>query len=428
VEFQETRTTLSASGQRIDSVAIIGMGYVGLPTALSFMDSGIPVTGIDINEARLTQIRLRDVDLPDRDVGRLDWHLRSGALTLSVDPKTISGANSVIICVPTPVDANLVPDLGPLRSACRVVVENATPGMTIILTSTTYVGCTRDLLVERLTARGFTVGTDIYVVFSPERIDPGVANHRPEETPRVVGGLTQRCLERGIATLSPTCRVIHPVSSPEVAEMTKLLENTFRAVNIALINEFADASATLGLDITEVIDAAATKPYGFMKFTPGPGVGGHCIPCDPHYLLWQLRSKRQDAPVIDAAMKAIAARPGRVTSRITEMLAEAGVPIAGARIHVVGVTFKPGVADLRESPSLEILQWLMHRGARVTYSDAYVPELRIGNKTLLSYSQPPADADLVVALTIHPGSDTTWLARHQRVLDASFNLPGTRHV
>ncbi|MFZ2165518.1 MAG: nucleotide sugar dehydrogenase [Propionibacteriaceae bacterium] len=404
------------------TVGIVGMGYVGLPTALSFMDAGRKVIGVDVSRLRLAQIQRGDVDLLDRDRDRLRGHLEADALALAESGEALRDAVAVVVCVPTPVDANLVPDLKPLRAACRVVVENAVPGQLIVLTSTTYVGCTRELVVEPLMARGFTPGVDIHVVFSPERIDPGVASHRPEDTPRVIGGVTKACLQRGLDLLEPTCKHLFTVSSPEAAEMTKLLENTFRAVNIALVNEFADASRALGVDVMEVIGAAATKPYGFMRFNPGPGVGGHCIPCDPHYLLWQLKSERRDSPVIDAAMKAIAARPSKVTTRITELLADLGVPPRQARVHVVGVTFKPGVADLRESPSLDILEWLLRRCLRVTYTDSYVPEIVLAGHQLTSRDDVPPGTDLVVVLTVHPDSDVVGLQEFPTVLDASYRM------
>lgn len=260
--------------------------------------------------------------------------------------------------MPTPVDRHLVPDLGALSAACASVVEHAVPGQLLMLTSTTYVGTTRDLLVEPLTARGFVVGEDIFVAFSPERIDPGNARHTQDTTPRVVGGTGRETTDRAAAVLARTAPSVHVLPSPEAAEMTKLWENTFRAVNIALANEFAENCRTLGIDPIPVIEAAATKPYGFMPFYPGPGVGGHCIPCDPHYLLWQLRAERTASPVIEAAMTAIAGRPGMVVRRVRELLGERGLATVGARVLVVGIAYKPGVADLRESPALEIIEEL----------------------------------------------------------------------
>jgi len=261
------------------------------------------------------------------------------------------------------------------------------------------------------------------VAFSPERIDPGVAAHVPERTPRVVGGVTPDCTRHAIQILSESAGSIHPVSSPETAELTKLLENSFRAVNIALANEFADISRQFQVDPIEVIQAAATKPYGFMPFYPGPGVGGHCIPCDPHYLVWQLKSARTSARVIEASMASIAARPGLVVRRAQEVLADAGLPLAGSRILIVGAAYKPAVADVRESPALEIMDELASRGVRVAYTDAHIESVEIKSGRLISESEPGRVTwDLVIAHTIHPEVDHSWISSAARVLDATYTL------
>ena len=265
------------------------------------------------------------VDLLSRDRQRLARHLQRDSLRLTTEPAALSRADAVVVCVPTPIDAHQSPDLRALSGACAAVVDNATPGQTIVVTSTTYVGCTRELIVKPLSDRGLESGRDVFVAFSPERIDPGVEAHAPDSTPRVVGGVTAACASRAAELLAHTASAIHPVSSPEAAEMTKLVENTFRAVNIALANEFSDAARELNVDVIEVISAAATKPYGFMPFYPGPGVGGHCIPCDPHYLLWQLRARRFDSPVTRSAMTAIALRPREVVSQARRCSPRTGV-------------------------------------------------------------------------------------------------------
>ncbi|MBV9351858.1 MAG: nucleotide sugar dehydrogenase, partial [Mycobacterium sp.] len=263
-------------------IAVVGLGYVGLPTALSFADEGAEMIGYDISESRLTDVKSGRVDLLDRDRERLARHLQGERLILTTEPSAVSSADAIVVCVPTPIDLHQTPDLTALSAACASVVDNAAVGQTIVLASTTYVGCTREFLVQPLQARGFQIGRDVFIAFSPERIDPGVEAHAPDSTPRVVGGVTHECTVRAIEVLRHTASTMHSVSSPEAAEMTKLLENTFRAVNIALANEFSGAARELSVDIVEVIQAAATKPYGFMPFYPGPGVGGHCIPCDPH--------------------------------------------------------------------------------------------------------------------------------------------------
>jgi UDP-N-acetyl-D-glucosamine dehydrogenase len=411
-----------------ETVAVVGLGYVGLPTALSLLEAGCRVIGVDASPARLDAIVEQDVDLLPDDLERLRRQVASSDLELTGDAARIAAADAVIVCVPTPVTQQLVPDLGALSGACRSVGSHARAGQAIVLTSTTYVGCTRELLEQPLRERGLRPGEDIHIAFSPERIDPGVPDHVPAATPRVVGGLTPRCTERAAAVLSRTCPVVHTVSSPEAAEMTKLLENTFRAVNIALANEIADVAGHFKLSATEIIDAAATKPYGFMKFTPGPGVGGHCIPCDPHYLLWQLRGDRVPAPIIEAAMTAIAMRPHRVISRLRDVLAEHGRSLSGARVHLVGVSYKPAVADVRESPALEILAACAAAGAEVGYTDSHVPEVVLPNgQVLRSTPADEIDADIVLVHTTHPEEDVAWLAEHALVLDATFRLTGVPH-
>ncbi len=430
--------TPATGGTTTPTVAVVGLGYVGLPTALSLLETGSRVIGLDVSTARLDAIVASDVDLLPDDLERLGRQLGSDQLELTDDLDRIEAADTIIVCVPTPVTEQLVPDLRALGSACAAVTARASAGSTIILTSTTYVGCTRELVVTPLAERGLTPGVDVHVAFSPERIDPGVVDHSPAGTPRVVGGLTPESTHRASAALIDTCPSIHEVSSPEAAELTKLLENTFRAVNIAMINEFADVAGAAGIDPMEVIDAASTKPYGFMRFTPGAGVGGHCIPCDPHYLLWQLRGQRASAPVIEAAMTGIALRPGKVVDRLREELAERGLPLRGARVHVVGVSYKPGVADVRESPALEIIAGAQRLGASITYTDAHVPELTLAGHhgreetvTLRSQGPDEVQADIVLLHTAHPGEDLGWLAEVSEtgvpVLDATFRADAVPH-
>ncbi|WP_246110295.1 nucleotide sugar dehydrogenase [Saccharopolyspora dendranthemae] len=403
---------------------MVGLGYVGLPTALSLADSGVAVTGVDIDEARLLAIKADQVDLSEADHERLDRCLAGGELVVTTNAAAVAEADLVLISVPTPVDSHLVPDMRALTAACASVVANARAGQTIVLTSTTYVGCTRDLIAEPLRHRnGWTAGEDVYVAFSPERIDPGVTRHDRRATPRIVGGVTAECGRRAQEALQGTTAAVHTVSSPESAELTKLLENSFRAVNIAMINEFADSCHAFDVDPIEVIEAAATKPYGFMPFHPGPGVGGHCIPCDTHYLLWQLRAQRLPAPLMNAAMGAIAARPQRVVDRARYLLADRGKAFAGARVLVLGVAYKPGVADVRESPALEIMAGLTSLGARVAYADPLVPAVRVGESTLLSGTDVASeDWDLVIVHTPHPGEDLTWLSGQDVVLDTTYRL------
>lgn len=391
-----------------EPVAVLGLGYVGLPTALALMDAGTAVTGIDTSPARLDAIRARDVDLLPHDHRRLEAALGLPNFRLTGEAAALAEARTVVVCVPTPVDAGRRPDLTALRRACGGVVERANPGQTIVLTSTSYVGTTRELLVEPLRARGLEPGREVCVAFSPERVDPGNAAHEQESVPRVLGAVTERCADAAASVLGRIATRLHRVSSPEAAELTKLQENTFRAVNIALANELDDACQAFGLDPIEVTDAAATKPYGYMPFYPGAGVGGHCIPCDPHYLL----AGGIEAPLIERAMRSIDERPARVVRRAETLL---GGGTRGRRVLVLGATYKPGVRDVREAPAVEIIRLLRERGADVAYHDPLVPEL---DADLRSVPDPgAADWELVVVCTLHPGADLGWLAACPLVLD-----------
>ncbi|MQA07574.1 MAG: nucleotide sugar dehydrogenase [Pseudonocardiaceae bacterium] len=406
------------------TVGIVGMGYVGLPTALALHAATIPTIGIDVSIERLRTIEAGAADLVAEDHARLSKALADKNFRLTTDFEYLAEADTVIICVPTPIDHHLSPDLGPLTAACRVVVERARQGQTLILTSTSFVGTTKQLLAEPLAERGFTIGKDIFVAFSPERIDPGNSQHAQSETPRVVGGMTQKCTDRAKAVLEFVTPIVYSVSSPEAAELTKLYENTFRAVGIALANEFAEICGTLSLDPIEITNAAATKPYGFLAFYPGPGVGGHCIPCDPHYLLWQLRKVRRGAPLVQQAMTAIARRPKHVVDRAVEALSDAGRGMAGARVVVVGVSYKPGVADVRESSALQIIIELEARGAKVAFHDPLVERIALsGDRRMETVLDPHGqDWDLAIVHTVHPEHEYGWVAKCPIVLDATYRF------
>jgi nucleotide sugar dehydrogenase len=414
----------------VRKVAIVGLGYVGLPTALSLYQAGAEVVGIDISAARIRGIRRGIVDLTASDHERLS---RADAdpdrFTLTRSAEAIAAADAVIVCVPTPIDEHHVPDLRALSAATRTVCRHARRGQTIILTSTAYVGSTRQLLVEPLRARGLEPGRDVCVAFSPERIDPANVAYPLELVPRVVGAISERCAERAEAVIGLVAPATTRVSSPEAAEMTKLYENVFRAVNISLANELADACRELALSPREVIDAAATKPFGFMPFRPGPGVGGHCIPCDPHYLVWQLRARQVHMPLVERAMTAIALRPAQVVERAADVMSkEHSRGLAGSRILVVGVSYKPGVSDVRESPALVLVAALRRRGAEVFYYDPLVPVVDTAAGPMISVAGPPdpADYDLVIAHTVHPGHDHGFLADAWPLLDCTYSLEGRR--
>lgn len=408
------------NGERQFVVAVIGLGYVGLPSALAFRGSGARTIGIDTSASRLNAIRSGDVDLVPEDRERLQRVQDDSDFVLTTDSALTTEADAVIICVPTPVDEHLQPETSSLRAACAAVVQQARHGQTLVLTSTSYAGSTREMLGEPLAARGHTPGATIFVASSPERVDPGNATYPVGTVPRVVGGITPECSERAARVMAMISPAVHIVSSSEAAELTKLVENSFRAVNIALANETAEICRALGLDVGEIIDAAATKPYGFMAFRPGTGVGGHCIPCDPHYLLWQLHRDRVSAPLIALAMEAIAGRPRQVVEHTIESLSADGKGLPGSRILVVGAAYKPGVRDIRESPGLAVLKTLIELGARGDYYDPLVPTALVDGTTMQSVVAPnPTDYDAIVVSTIHPGIDYGWLESAARVVDPS---------
>lgn len=407
-------------------VVVVGLGYVGLPTALAFHAAGMPVIGVDVSDERVNEILDGTPDLLDADLARLRLaRNETDRFAVVMDVAAITSAACVLICVPTPIDARQTPDLAPLTRACEAVVAHAREGQVLVLTSTTYVGCTRDLLVDPLAARGLRAGQEVHVCFAPERIDPANADFAMTDVPKVVGGVTDACAIAAAPFLGALANRLHVVSSPEAAEMTKLLENTFRAVNITLANEFADVARIMSLNPMEVIAAAGTKPYGFMPFYPGPGVGGHCIPCDPHYLLWQLREAHIYPPVISTAMQGIATRPARIVERAAEVLGMAGRALRGSRVLVVGVSYKPNTADTRESPAIELITELRARGARVFIYDPVAGSVRTNREVLYSLPVPPqpGEHDLVIVACRHDVVGEMAVTDADLVLDATYSLP-----
>jgi nucleotide sugar dehydrogenase len=416
-------------------VAVVGLGYVGLPTALALRSAGHKIVGIDTAAQRLEAIRAGEVELLDHELLALNEHLTGEGFVLTDSAAALNAADLVLICVPTPVSEQRRPEPAVLIEACASVVRHARPGQTIVLTSTSYVGSTRELLVDPLAERGLVAGEDVFVAFAPERIDPGVEAHSQTMTPRVLGGVSETCFHRAAAVLRHTCASLHRVSSPEAAEMVKLYENTFRAVNIALAFEIAEACHGYGLDPIEVTDGAATKPYGFMAHYPSAGVGGHCIGVDPHYLLHPLREAGRPAKVAEEGLRKLAGRPRHIVWRAHEMLVEAGQSLAGARVLVVGASYKPGVADAREAPAREIVKRLRDEGAEVDYHDPLVPTLEIDGEVLHGVNPDPrADASgfgpedyaLAIVVTVHPEHDYTWLNRCPAVLDCTYRTPSGR--
>ena len=415
--------------------AVVGLGYVGLPTAVALRNSGARVIGIDSSATRLQAILGGEAELLDSEQEDLARHLADEKLVLTASPDAITLADMVLICVPTPVDDQRRPEPALVQAACASVVAHARAGQTIVLTSTTYVGSTREMLVEPLAERGLIAGENIHVAFAPERIDPGVVGHEQLRTPRVLGAVSETCFRKAAEFLRHTCQELHRVSSPEAAEMVKLQENTFRAVNIALAFELGEACRTFGLDPIEVTEAAATKPYGFMAHYPSAGIGGHCIGVDPYYLVHPLRELGRPATLVEEAMRKVAGRPRHIVWRAHEELVAAGMRLADANVLVVGASYKPGVADSREAPAREIISRLGEEGANVSYHDPLVPEISIGGRLMRTVDPDPRrdasgfgpeDYDLVLVVTVHPGHDYGWMMRCPRVLDCTYRTAAGR--
>jgi nucleotide sugar dehydrogenase len=420
-------TTSTAAASDALVVACVGMGYVGLPTSLALNAAGFGVIGFDVNPARLEAIAQGTVDALPRDLARLRASVKSKQLRLTAEPGMLAEADAVIIAVPTPVDEQLQPDPRAVHAACATVVEHARAGQTIILTSTTYVGTTRTQLVEPLAARGLVAGRNIHVAFAPERILPGDASVEQTETPRVLGGVTPDCTAAAARVLDPIVKHLHTVPTAETAEFTKLFENTFRALNLGFANEMAAMAKHFGIDPIDVVEAASTKPYGFLSHYPSAGVGGHCIPVDPYYLLAPLAEQGVATPIATAALNEVAARPARVADRALELLSEIGRE--GGRILIVGMAYKPGVSDYRESPAYDITRHLHAHEVDVDYFDPLVERCTVrGVGDLESVTSPnPADYALVLIATVHPGTDYTWLDEAEHVLDATYRALGGRN-
>jgi UDP-N-acetyl-D-glucosamine dehydrogenase len=387
------------------SVGVIGLGYVGLPLSVAFAEAGETVIAVDVDERKVRLIAAGESYIEDVPSQRLSAVVDRIKATTAYTP--LADCEAVLICVPTPLTANREPDLGPLRSASEALGRVVQEGQLIVLESTTYPGTTREQLAPLLEqGSGLRVGEGLNLAFSPERVDPGRTDYTLRNTAKIVGGVTERCTERAAELYGRVCDEIVRVSGPEAAEMAKLLENIFRSVNIALVNELAMVSERMGIDIWEVVDAAATKPYGFMRFEPGPGMGGHCLPVDPFYLAWRARQFHTSTEFIELAGKVNQQMPYYCVERIERALNDVAKPVRGSKVAVLGVSYKGGVGDIRESPALRIIEVLGERGAVLSYHDSFVPELPAHG--LLSTelddllgSQP----DAVVLVTVHPDID-----------------------
>jgi len=392
------------------SVGVIGLGYVGLPLVVAFAEAGEQVIAVDVDERKVSAIASGESyveDIPsERLQAVLDW------VEASTHYAPLARTEAVMICVPTPLTANREPDLGPLTAAGEALGRLLQRGQLVVLESTTYPGTTRERLVPILEQEsGLKVGDGLNVAFSPERVDPGRTDYTLRNTPKVVGGITGACTDRGVELYSRICDDVLPVSTPEAAEMTKLLENIFRSVNIALVNEMAILADRMGIDIWEVVDAAATKPYGFMRFEPGPGMGGHCLPVDPFYLSYKAREHDFYTEFIELAGKINQQMPNHCVERIERALNDAAKPIKGSRIALLGVSYKGGSGDTRESPALRIVEELSKRGAILSYHDAFVPELTDYGLTNVDLAEAVTGADAVVLITAQPGIDQAAVAR-----------------
>jgi UDP-N-acetyl-D-glucosamine dehydrogenase len=416
---------LSKIRDRRAVVGVVGLGYVGLPLAIEFAEAGFQVIGFDVSEARVRDLmagRSHIQDVPSDAVAR---HVTSGRFLATADPEALGRCDAISIAVPTPLSKTRDPDMSYVQAATETVARVSHPGMLIVLESTTYPGTTREVLQPRLEQVGLTVGRDVFLAFSPERVDPGNPTWHTKNTPKVVGGLTAACTEVACALYAACIDTVVPVASAEAAELVKLLENTFRAVNIGLVNEMAIVCDKLGVDVWEVIEAAATKPFGFMKFTPGPGIGGHCIPLDPHYLAWKMRTLNYKTRFIDLASEINSEMPEYVVRKVARALNEEQKSVNGSRILMLGIAYKKDIDDLRESPALDIMRLLEERGAHVDYHDPHIPSFREDSHSKVGVALTTdvlGRADLVVIVTDHSGVDYQFVVDHARIVVDTRNV------
>ena len=409
------------------TLGVIGLGYVGLPLAVEFARAGFTVVGYDVDAHKVAELMAGRSYIPDVPVEHLAAVVKSGKFKATTDPKALAAADIIDICVPTPLRKTKDPDMTYVVQAVDAVAAVLKKGQLIILESTTYPGTTVEVVQPSLAAKGFKPGVDFYLAFSPERVDPGNPQYQTKNIPKVVGGINEDSTRAAVAFYSQVMDHVVPVSSPSVAEMVKLLENTFRAVNIGLVNELALMCHRMGLDVWEVIDAAKTKPFGFMPFYPGPGLGGHCIPIDPFYLSWKARQYNFEARFIELAGSVNGAMPEFVVQRIIDALNSHKKSLNGSRVHVIGVAYKRDVNDLRESPALEVLELLAHRGAIVSYTDPYVPAFKHASLDLQSVDEATAHlgVDCGVIITDHKVFDyRAMVDRYPLLVDTRNALKG----
>lgn len=420
------QTLIERLEKREAVLGVIGLGYVGLPLAVEFAAAGFHVIGMDVDERKVNKLNSGESYIPDIPTNQLKPLVESGHLRATSNAQELAQVDTINVCVPTPLRKTKDPDMSYVIQAVNDIAEICHEGMLIILESTTYPGTTEEIILPKLEEKGFKAGETVFVAFSPERIDPANEKYQVRNTPKVVGGVTPACTEAAVALYSTAIDEVVPVSSPTSAEMVKLLENTFRAVNIGLVNEVALMCDKLKIDVWEVIRAASTKPFGFMPFYPGPGLGGHCIPVDPHYLSWKLKTLNYTARFIELASEINTSMPLYVIDKVTDTLNEQCKSVKGAQIVILGVAYKRDVDDVRESPALDIIGLLQHKGANIRYHDPYVPSVRLENNEILNTSEYSDDllesADCIVIVTDHRTYD--W----QHVLDHSKIVVDTRNA
>ncbi|PCI40394.1 MAG: UDP-N-acetyl-D-glucosamine dehydrogenase [Elusimicrobia bacterium] len=400
-------------------VGVIGLGYVGLPLAAAFAQKGLRVLGFEVDSRKTKALMRGKSHVPDIASSIVAEIIRKKRFSATTKFENLSKCDVIVICVPTPLRKTKDPDLTYILTACKAVAACLRKGQLIVLESTTYPGTTREMVLPIFEACGLKVGKDFHLAFSPERVDPGNKTYRIQNTPKIVGGMTRRCGDLAALLYGQIVDRVVPVSSTDTAEMVKLLENTYRAVNIGLINEIALMCDRLGVDVWEIIEAAKTKPFGFMPFYPGPGLGGHCIPVDPNYLAWKMKALNFEPRFIDLASVINSGMPEYVVGRVAAILNESKRAVNGCRIFVLGVAYKPGVNDVRESPALDVIKLLLDRGARIKYHDVFVPAVSVEGVQLKS-SLPTAAAlksvDLVLILTGHENVDYPHVLRNAKVV------------
>jgi UDP-N-acetyl-D-glucosamine dehydrogenase len=418
---------IARAGQRDVLFGIVGLGYVGLPLAVELAEAGYRVLGFDVQPKVVEGLNARHSHVKDVSDAQLAAVVDAGRFSATTDMSRLAEPDAISICVPTPLSKFKDPDVSFIVAATEAVKRTLRRGQAIILESTTYPGTTREILLPALESTGLTVGEDFFLAFSPERVDPGNPTYGTRNTPKVVGGITADCLRVGMALYQPAIETLVPVSTTEAAELVKLLENTFRSVNIGLVNEMAIVCDKLGVVLWEVIEAAATKPFGFMKFLPGPGLGGHCIPIDPHYLAWKMRGLNYKTRFIDLAGELNTEMPLFWVRKVSEALNQQGKAVRGASVLVLGVAYKRDIDDLRESPALDIIRLLEGQGARVSYHDPHVPVFAEDGHEFRSVPLDPesvAAADCIMIVTDHSGIDYHMIRRKAKlVVDTRNAMP-----